>query len=267
MAPTLTDAAKQPPLDARRVIALEGGRNFRDMGGYRALDGRRVKWGKLYRSGSMAWLTPADYERLSTLAIKTVCDLRTVQERTAEPNRWCEVAHIGYWAREHSDSFGELRKVMVPGVSTPERARAAMIAGYRQLPFEQAAAHRVLFNRLAAGEVPLVFNCAAGKDRAGTAAALILSALGVPRETVVEDYVLTDRVVDLEAIFLDRKRENELSNQSRGVVSAVLKADSSYLHAALDAVEEKHGTVAAYLRDSLGIGAEALFAMRQSLLE
>jgi protein-tyrosine phosphatase len=265
VAPAPTDTSDG--VDARRVIPLEGGRNFRDLGGYRTLDGRRVKWGKLYRSGSMAWLTPADYERLAQLSIKTICDLRTVQERTAEPNKWCQVANIGYWAREHSDSFGELRKVMVSGLSTPEMARAAMIEGYRQLPFEQAPAHQALFNRLAAGEVPLVFNCAAGKDRAGTAAALILSALGVPRETVVDDYVLTDRVVDLEALFMDRKRKNELTNQSRGVVTAILKADASYLHAALDAVEERHGTVAAYLRDVLGITAEALSTVRQSLLE
>jgi protein-tyrosine phosphatase len=246
---------------------LEGGRNFRDLGGYRTLDGRQVKWGKLYRSGSMARLTLADYERLSKLAIKTICDLRTVQERTAEPNKWCEVANIGYWAREHGDSFGELRKVMVAGLSTPEMARDAMIEGYRQLPFEQAPAHQALFNRLAAGEVPLVFNCAAGKDRAGTAAALILSVLGVPRETVVDDYVLTNRVVDLEAIFLDGRRTNELTSQSRGVATAILKADARYLHAALDAVQEKHGTVAGYVRDALGMPEEALSAMRESLLE
>lgn len=267
MAPARTDPSNPPPLDPRRVVSLEGGRNFRDLGGYQTLDGRRIKWGKLYRSGSMARLTVSDYERLSKLSIKTVCDLRTVQERTAEPNKWCEVAGIGYWAREHGDSFGELRKVMVAGLSSAEMARAAMIEGYRQLPFEQAPAHRVLFNRLAAGEVPLVFNCAAGKDRAGTAAALILCALGVPRETVVDDYVLTDRVVDLEAIFTDRKRKNELTDLSRGVVTAILKADAGYLHAALDAVEEKHGTVAGYLRDELGITEQALFTMRQSLLE
>jgi protein-tyrosine phosphatase len=255
------------PLDARRVIALEGGRNFRDLGGYRTLDGRCVKWGKLYRSGSMAWLTPVDYERLAKLEIKAVCDLRTVKERKAEPNEWCRVAKVGYWAREQSENFGELRKVMMSGLSTPAMARAAMIEGYRRLPFEQAPAHQALFHRLAAGEVPLIVNCAAGKDRAGTAAALILSALGVPRETVVEDYALTDRVVDLEAIFMDRRRKNELTDQSRGVVAAILKADPAYLNAALDAVEEKHGTVAAYLRDALEITEEALSAMRQDLLE
>jgi protein-tyrosine phosphatase len=256
-----------PTLDARRLIPLEGGRNFRDLGGYITSDGRRVKWGKLFRSGSLAGLTPADYDSLSRLSIKAVCDLRTVQECNAEPNRWCQVANIGYWAREHYDSFGELRKVMAADVSTFEMARAAMIEGYRRLPFEQAPAHRELFSRLAAGKVPLVFNCSAGKDRAGTAAAVILSALGVPREIVVEDYVLTDRVVDLERIYMATAHRSVLMNHAPGVVAAVLKADAGYLHAALDAVEEKHGTVAAYLRDALGITAEVSSAIRHSLLE
>jgi hypothetical protein len=83
----------------------------------------------------------------------------------------------------------------------------------------------------------------------------------------VDDYVLTYRVVNLEAIFLDRKRRSELSNQSRAVAAAILKADAGYLHAALDAVEEQHGTVAAYVHDALGISEEALFAMRLNLLE
>jgi protein-tyrosine phosphatase len=159
-----------------------------------------------------------------------------------------------------------VRKLMTSGLSTPEMARSAMIQGYRRLPFEQAPAHQALFSRLAAGEVPLVFNCAAGKDRAGTAAALILSALGVPREIVIEDYVLTDRVVDLESIFMATAHKSALMN-APGVVAAVLRSDPSYLHAALDAVEEKHGTVAGYLRDALGITEEASSTIRQSLLE
>lgn len=263
----LPPADTEPPIDERRIIALQGGRNFRDLGGYLTSDGRRVKWGRLFRSGSMAGLTPADYGSLSRLAIKTVCDLRSVQEVEAEPNRWCRVANIGYWTREHRASFGELRKVMTSGLATPEMARAAMLQGYRRLPFEQAPAHQELFSRLAAGEVPLVFNCSAGKDRAGTAAALILSALGVSRETVVEDYVLTNRVVDLERIFMATAHRSALMDQASGIVSAVLRADPAYLHAALDAVEEKHGTVAAYVRDALGITEDASSAMRESLLE
>lgn len=266
MAPAPADTDR-PPIDERRLVALQGGRNFRDLGGYPTSDGRRVKWGTLFRSGSMVGLTSADYDSLSKLSIKAVCDLRTIQERNAEPNRWCQAAKINYWAREHGDSFGELRKVMASGLSTPEAARAAMIQGYRRLPFEQAPAHRELFNRLAVGELPLVFNCSAGKDRAGTAAALILSALGVPRETVVEDYVLTDRVVDLESIFMAKSHRSALLSQAPGIVAAVLKADPDYVRAALDAVEEKHGTVAAYLRDALGMTAEASSEIRRRLLE
>lgn len=261
------DTPERSPIDGRRIIPLQGGRNFRDLGGYLTGDDRRVKWRTLFRSGSMVGLTPADYESLAKLSIKTVCDLRTIQERQAEPNRWCQVANIRYWAHEHRHSFGELRQLMASAAPTPELARAAMIQGYRRLPFEQAPAHRELFNRLAAGEVPLVFNCSAGKDRAGTAAALILSVLGVPRETVVEDYVLTDRVLDLESILMGTAHRGVLMNQAPGIVAAVLKADASYLHAALDAVEERHGTVAAYLQDALGITEEVSCEIRQRLLE
>jgi protein-tyrosine phosphatase len=260
-------SAAPPPLDPRRVISLEGGRNFRDLGGYPTLDGRRVKWGRLYRSGSLAWLTPADYERLSALAIRSVCDLRSVQECTAEPNQWCRAANIAYWAREHSDTFGELRQVMRAGLPTPERARAAMLAGYRRLPFEQAPAHQALFSRLAAGEVPLVFNCAAGKDRAGTAAALVLGALGVPRDSVIEDYVLTERVIDLQSIFMGRRRDRELNGLADEVARVILRADADYVQAALDAVTESHGSVATYVSEVLGIDAEGLTAIRQNLLE
>jgi protein-tyrosine phosphatase len=258
---------ERPTLDERRLIPLEGGRNFRDLGGYATSDGRRVKWRTLFRSGSLAGLTPADYVSLSKLSIKAVCDLRTVQERNAEPNRWCQVANIRYWAREHHDSFGELRKVMAADVSSFEMARAAMIEGYRRLPFEQAPAHRELFGRLASGEIPLVFNCSAGKDRAGTAAAVILSSLGVPREVVVEDYLLTDRVVDLERIYMATAHKSVLMSRAPGVVAAVLKSDAVYLHAALDAIEAKHGTIAAYVRDALGITEEVSSAIRRSLLD
>jgi protein-tyrosine phosphatase len=77
---------------AERVLPLQGGRNFRDMGGYATEDSRRVKWGKIYRSGSMAGLTEADQAYLSRLGVKLVCDLRTTQERKAEPNKWGETA-------------------------------------------------------------------------------------------------------------------------------------------------------------------------------
>lgn len=259
----------QSPIDERRVIALEGGRNFRDIGGYPTQDGRSVRWGKIFRSGSMAGLTPADYERLARLSIKTICDLRTVHEREMEPNNWYRVANIMYWARDHGEGFGELRSLMGSSLSTAEAARAAMINGYRRLPFQQAPAYKEVFRRLAAGEVPLAFNCSAGKDRAGTAAALILSVLGVPREIVLEDYLLTDRIIDFKRVFMEtaRQRKSTLMNQSPDIIAAILKSDVVYLNAAFDAIEQKHGSIEAYLNDALGISEEAVSAIRLRLLE
>ena len=259
----------QGPIDERRIIALQGGRNFRDIGGYRTQDGRSVRWGKIFRSGSMAGLTTADYERLAKLSIKTICALRTVQEREMEPNNWCQAANIMYWARDYGEGFGELRSLMASSLSTPEAARTAMINGYQRLPFQQAPAYKEVFRRLAAGEVPLAFNCSAGKDRAGTAAALILSALGVPREIVFEDYLLTDRIVDFKSVFMERARQRKstLMNQSPEIVAAILKSDAVYLEAAFDAIEQKHGSVAAYLEDALGVNEEAMDAIRERLLE
>ena len=256
-------------VDPRRIIALQGGRNFRDLGGYRTEDGRSVKWRKVFRSGSMSGVTTADREQLAKLSIRAICDLRTNHEREVEPCSWHQTADIGYWARDYVEGFGELRKLLSSPLSTPQDARTAMIEGYRRLPFQQAPGYKELFKRLAAGEIPLAFNCSAGKDRAGTGAALILSALGVPREVVLEDYLLTDQIVDFKKLFMERaqQRNSSLANQSPEIVSAILGTDAAYLNAALDAVEQQHGSVAGYVHDALGVDKNGLAQMRQLLLE
>jgi protein-tyrosine phosphatase len=260
---------EQQSIDARRIIALEGGRNFRDLGGYRSEDGRSVKWRQIFRSGSMAGVTPADQEQLAKLSIRTICDLRTIHERESDPCSWHRAANITYWARDYVEGFGELRRLMASPLSTREDARTAMIEGYRRLPFQQAPAYKELFKRLAAGEVPLAFNCSAGKDRAGTAAALLLTALGVPRETVLEDYLLTDRIADFKGLFMERaqQRKSSLATQSQEIIAAVLGTDVDYLNAALDAVEQQHGSVAGYVHEVLGVDDKALSEMQLLLLE
>lgn len=252
-----------------RVLPLEGGRNFRDLGGYPTVDGKHVKWGKVFRSGDMAGLTPADYRYLSGLGIRVVCDLRTTRERSAGPNRWAEAAKIAYWTRDYDMSGGDLRRLLALG-GTPEQMRATMIASYRQLPTEQAPAYREIFQRLAAGEIPLAFNCSAGKDRAGTAAALILSALGVPDETVFADYALSDRVLNSQrprAGHNALRAFGPLAQLSPDTLRPLLASDPDYIRAAFAAIREKHGSVHQYLRDELGITNAQLATIRGELLE
>ena len=246
-----------------RVLALEGGRNFRDMGGYAARDGRRLKWGKLYRSGSMAALSDGAYAELAALGVRSICDLRTTFERETNPVAWARVPNLSYWARDYDMSFGDLRAVLASDLPTAERARASMITAYRELPFEQAPAYAELFRMLAAGEVPLVFNCSAGKDRTGVAAALILSALGVPEATIIEDYLLSNSTYDRTASAASAT----LVKLDPEIVAAILGVDASYIRAALEAVDAEYGSVAGYLEARLGVTERDLGGIRELLLE
>lgn len=248
---------------AERVLALEGGRNFRDLGGYATADGRRVRWGRLYRSGSMAGFSEAAYARLAALGVRLICDLRTTVERQSQPVDWRRVPDLSYWARDYELSFGDLREVLASDLPTAERARASMIGAYRELPFEQAPSYAELFRALAAGELPLVFNCSAGKDRTGVAAALILRVLGVPEATIIEDYLLSNSAYD-RSVSVAAGRLSELGSE---IVEAVLGVHPSYIHAALEAVAAAHGSVEGYLEARLGFGARDLGRIREHLLE
>lgn len=256
---------------AERLLPLEGGRNFRDLGGYRTSDGQRVKWGKIYRSGTMSELTDADYQYLSALGIRVVCDFRSTAERVAQPNEWQQKAGIAYWARDYDASFGDLGKVLSKPAATPVEVQAIFAAGYRVLPFEQAAAYREMFARLVAGEMPLAFNCSEGKDRAGVAAALILTALGVPRATVVADYELSGKIIaHRRAANGDAKLRDsypQLANVPPEVLAPLFSADPAYIEAMFAAVEQRHGSVAGYLRDVLGVSDHDLEVLRAQLLE
>lgn len=246
-----------------RVLSLEGGRNFRDLGGYPTEDGRRLRWGKLYRSGSMAALSDGAYEQLAALGVRVVCDLRTTGERDASPVDWRRVPNLSYWARDYDMSFGDLRSLLASDAPSAENARAGMVAGYSKLPFEQAPAYAELFRRLVAGDTPLVFNCSAGKDRTGVAAALILSALGVAEAVIVEDYLLSNAAYDRASPIASAM----LSRVAAEVVDSILGVDPSYIAAALAAIDEQHGSLPRYLHDELGVTERDVQTLRAHLLE
>jgi protein-tyrosine phosphatase len=195
-------AVAQPPRPAiaaptaaahERLLPLQGGRNFRDLGGYATEDGRHVRWGMLYRSGSMHDLTPADYAALQRRGIRIVCDLRDTRERSAEPVHWPTTGA----PQVLSDDYALDPRDFLPAAPmkdwTAYSARAAMTASYPKMLVQFRNQYRRMFAELLAGHAPLAFNCSAGKDRTGIAAALLLTALGVPRQTVIDDYLLTNR--------------------------------------------------------------------------
>jgi protein-tyrosine phosphatase len=258
-----------------RIPALASACNFRDFGGYDTADGRRVRWGQLYRSGVMSQLSEADRWAIAALGVRTVCDLRRLDERSSQPN-----PHFGpgvvqlHWddGREGSPlqglSFSQ--SVDRPAVKT------AMIRMYAGMPARMATRVRGMFAALLSGPgVPMILHCTAGKDRTGFSAAMLLTALGVPRDVVVEDYLLTNVAVDLRARLLEAgstgfgvaPSAEPILAMAADAQEAVLAADADYIAASFASIEGEHGSVAEYLRGVIGLDDTAREKLARSMLE
>jgi protein-tyrosine phosphatase len=257
---------------AERLLPLQGGRNFRDLGGYRTADGRMVRWGQLYRSGSMTHLTDADYGYLGRLGIKVICDFRTTAERTTEPTNWPEPLAPQMFSRDYAMPMSNVLAGPSGGDPTAASVRAGLINLYKTMPYDHADSYRRMFAELIAGRSPLAFNCSAGKDRTGVAAALLLTTLGVPHDQVLADYALTEKVVDYEALARNTSGPPAAGFEIIGKLSPevrapLLRSDPAYLQAAFDAVKEREGSIANFMRDRLGVSSGDVMTLRGRYLK
>ena len=257
---------------AERLLPLEGGHNFRDLGGYETADDSHVRWGTLFRSGTMAGLTDEDYAYLQTLGIEVICDLRTSEERQREPTDWQRMnPDLEYlsWDYSMSDGGGSLFEVLGENPS-PARVQELFEGFYRDLPDRFAPRYAAMFEKLVHGEAPLAVNCSAGKDRTGGASALLLTALGVPRAQVVADYALSEKLVD----FGSEAREKAAENPSYALMlkwdpeslRVLTGSDPSLIRAMFAAIEANYGSVENYFEQKLDVDAADLAALRRQYL-
>jgi len=252
---------------AKRLVAADGRFNFRDIGGYATTDGRITRWGHVYRSGVMAHFTEAGCAALAKLGIRVICDLRTTREREEAPTRWQDAGVADYWSRDYDLSRGELSRMMERDDLAAGEVRNAMITNYRTLAFEQAESYKHLFARLADGHVPLVFNCSAGKDRTGVAAALLLALLGVPRDTIVADYALTNEIMALDGKVLVERGIFRGGWRTDPAFQALIAADPAYIEAMFESLDKECGSVENFVERELGVSQSQADAIRASLLE
>jgi protein-tyrosine phosphatase len=264
VAATLPPRPEAPLASAhQRVLPLQGGQNFRDLGGYRTTDGRIVRWGLLYRSGSMHFLTPGDQAYLETLGIRTVCDFRDNHERATEPAMWPAGHAPRVFADDYDLSLGGIGK-NTGKAPTVADAKEAIGGLYPVLLQRFNGQYRRMFGELLAGHVPLAFNCTAGKDRTGIAAALILTALGVPRDTIVADYVLTNQYFDPQkVVHSDNQASIAWKKLPPDVIKAYMAADPAYIERAFAVMDAHSGGAIGYLKDELGLGASQIKLLRK----
>jgi len=241
-----------------RHVSFEACFNFRDLGGYETIDGRRVVWGAVFRSDSLHRLTEADLEAASSLGIRTIIDLRS----TAELDRQGRFARADDVAFHHLPLFEEHSPTFKPlEANDPEPPPGE---GYVEMAWRarDAIAHAVRV--IAEGDYAVVFHCAAGKDRTGILAALVLSSLGVPDDAIIADYHLSERSLGA-AVAWAEANAPEMSTEIATLPPWALRAPMPVMQAFLDILRDHHGSIEAYLTDA-GVEPAVLDTLRARLL-
>jgi protein-tyrosine phosphatase len=254
---------------AERLVPLEQGSNFRDLGGYPAAGAKHVRWGLIYRSGAQPMLTDQDLAQLRALGLAQLVDLRSNEERALAPTTINGVPYtaIGYSMAELVNSVGlaQIRN----GVDV-----------YRRFPHTFAPQLKVIFGDLLSGHAPIVYNCSAGQDRTGFVTAVILSALGVPRDQIYVDYLLStaDRRPEFEMPRIDLAAH---PNDPVAQYYAKLQGDASglkpqplvdgsgrpFLIGAFEEIDAKWGSTDAYLRREVGLSDADRVSLQNRYLE
>jgi protein-tyrosine phosphatase len=235
--------------------------NLRDLGGLLTADGRhRVKPGLLYRSDQLDLMTDPDFALLSALKLETIIDFRTESERKKGPDRVPEGTRNMVYdvIGAQGDQAEMMRKAMTAGSAT-------MMTGlYRDFATSPSAdaAYRGLLSDIDKAKGPTLFHCTAGKDRTGWGAAVILSLLGVPREAIIADFLISnDRLVAKNEAFFAAH-----PTIPRAVLEPVMGVRRDYIETSFAAVERKYGSVEKYAQTALGVDKKMIKRLRKHYL-
>jgi len=249
--------------------------NLRDVGGYKTRDGATVARALAYRSDTFYPMTAGDDKKLEVLQLKNDYDLRTTAEAKAEPDEMppgVEYHLLNVLADAKSAAPAELEKLL----HEPKKANVALGGGKIEALFEEGyrefidlpsakQSYRTLFLSLAdLEELPAVFHCTTGKDRTGWAAAALLTLLGVPPETVMEDYMRTNEYTLPQ--FKRTIDEFVAAGGDRDIAVAVFGVKPEYLQASFDEMHKRYGSIESYFSEGLGIDASGQQALRERFL-
>lgn len=255
------------------MLELEEGINFRELGGYLTEDGRKIKWHKLLRCGSMAQLTKNDVDYLDQYGVRYIIDLRSPEESNYSPDKYPDKAQY-FQDTVYPFSFSLFKNL---GIINNMRLGASNMDFGRQTylqmlldPHAQAA-YRKMFNVLLENDKEgesVVFHCTAGKDRTGVAAFLILSALGVSEKQIVEDYLYTNLFFDN---YSSETINDALESESQTEIAQRLNSKTAVIAETIEvlpkACQVVSGSVEKFLEEKLGMTKAKIKRLQELYLE
>jgi protein-tyrosine phosphatase len=250
--------------------------NLRDVGGHPTVDGSRVRENLLFRSTDLSRLDDHGADVLGRLGLRTVFDLRTAGEREASPDRLpagVDLVVLDVLRDSGRPTPAEMERVLTTPVAAERalgggRAERFVLDAYREfvdLPSARQAFGRLLRELTAAARRPALLHCTTGKDRTGWAAATLLLFLGVPAETVLEDYLRSGPV--MATLFAPYLAAFAARGGDPDLLRPLIEVRPEYLEAALQAVRRSHATIERYVADGLGLDPPTRATLREVFLE
>lgn len=253
-----------------RQVPLEGGINFRDLGGYSNKQGKTVKWRQLFRCGHLAQLTDSDLDTLKKFNVCHVHDFRREEEQQQSPSR----PMLAKIVDDYQISIGDISRFwefLKDGLLTDQSSHQLVVNSYKNCIETVIPAFSRFMRALVDDKNGAhLFHCSAGKDRTGMAAALILGALEVPRETIIADYMLTvdyynsDKLMD---IIEGHLRDAGVETWDRSWLKPYSSVHADNIIAFLDAINQCYGDVKNYLTSGLGLSSKDLAILQERYLQ
>jgi protein-tyrosine phosphatase len=257
-----------------RRLALEGAFNFRDLGGLEAADGRHIRWGQVYRSDDLNKLTAADFTRLNAIGISLVCDLRWRQERKERPTDWQDASPLFLLAPIGEDS--KSAKIPVSDQLAVFRDTLRSIAD-RQTVFRQDYVETALGSAANIGAViraietwdrPSLFHCAAGRDRTGITAAMLLRTLGASHETIASDFLVSNRyLAEGDTLAPPPPPASPTERRVEREFEEAVALDNRLVDTIFTAIDQRYGSFDAYRRQAMHVTDADVARLRARLLE
>lgn len=239
-------------------IIIKKVNNFRSVGNIKNSEGRILKEGKFYRSGDLYHLKNNSFKEIEKLGIKEIIDLRNEKEISKKPDNLPEnITYKKYSAFEdQGDQLSQAKKLVLKGKVNASDADKRMVDFYRDYVTENPETIKKIITEILESDQPILYHCTAGKDRTGIITALILSILKFDKDTIYNDYLLSNN-------FRKQMVEKRLNlahtlhfiypKMDLKVLEKLSWIESGYLDESFDGINKKYGSIDIYIQKVLGI--------------
>ncbi|WEV70779.1 tyrosine-protein phosphatase [Lactobacillus sp. ESL0785] len=259
-----------------QLIGINSGRNFRELGGYKTSDGKTVKMHKLLRTANLGTLDDADLKFLQDYGVKYIVDFRSKEEAEHQPDHIPAGAKYDFdpvFSEDLTNSSKSIEQIIAEGPKNKNAGFEHMLIAYDDMITSKPAqkAYQHFFDLLLANDQDgqsLIFHCTAGKDRTGVGALLILTALGVPLETIKQDYLLTNvATADFVKGFLIKAKAEGADDATVNVLKDFQTVHVEYIEHVLETINKNYGSVNNYLRDIMKLTDSEISKLRNIYLK